>query len=129
MGVCNSNNILKEKNISIQEYFEKNNLEIDNNNKFNLENITDLIYSTILSIIIEQATKSVCKIVKGDEIIGTGFLCKIPFPDTFNFLPVFITCNHIIEENNIIKEKKLEIIFNNGEKVVIELYIIKEKNI
>ena len=53
MGVCNTNNILKEKNISIQEYFGKNNLEIDNNNKFNLENISDLIYSTILSTIIE----------------------------------------------------------------------------
>lgn len=42
---------------------------------------------------------------------GTGFLCKIPFPNYNNLLPVLITCNHVINENNIIEGKEIKMTF------------------
>ena len=52
--------------------------------------------------------KNICKIKIGNEQ-GTGFFCKIPFPDKDNMIPVFITNNHIInlkEDKIIIKIKE-----------------------
>ena len=43
---------------------------------------------------------------------GTGFFCIIPFPDEQHMLPVFITNNHVINEDYL----------NNEEKIVISLY-------
>ena len=48
--------------------------------------------------IIEQMEKNICKILIG-KIQGTGFFCKIPYPDKNNLLPVFITNNHIINKD------------------------------
>ena len=47
--------------------------------------------------IVDQMRKNICQI-QSDESQGTGFLCKIPFPDINNMLPVLITNNHIINE-------------------------------
>ena len=47
--------------------------------------------------IVDQMRKNICQI-QSDESQGTGFLCKIPFPDMNNMLPVLITNNHIINE-------------------------------
>ena len=47
--------------------------------------------------IIEEQKKNVFKI-EINFSFGTGFLCKIPFPDGYNFLPVIITNNHIINK-------------------------------
>ena len=58
---------------------------------------------------------NVCKIKIGNEQ-STGFLCKIPFPDENNLLPVFITNNHVIN-------KKL--LYSNNEKIS---FRIKEEN-
>ena len=78
--------------------------------------------------IIEQMEKNICKIKIGNEQ-GTGFFCKIPFPDKDNMLPVFITNNHIInlQENKIIikikEEKESRIInLNNRMKYTNEEY-------
>ena len=43
--------------------------------------------------------KCVCKITI-DKEKGTGFFCKIPFPDKNNMIPVFITNNHVIKKLN-----------------------------
>ena len=60
-------------------------------------------------IILEQMEKNICRIKIGEEK-GTGFFCKIPFPDKDNMLSVFITNNHIIDENILYKEdSKIEI--------------------
>ena len=48
--------------------------------------------------IIEQMEKCICKI-KIEVLQGTGFFCKIPFPDRYHLLPVLITNNHIINKN------------------------------
>ena len=47
--------------------------------------------------IIEQMERNICKINIGKEQ-GTGFFCKIPFPDKNNMLSVFITNNHSIND-------------------------------
>ena len=67
--------------------------------------------------IIEQMEKNICKIKIGNKQ-GTGFFCKIPFPTKTNLLPVFITNNHVINEDTLRK--------NNEE---ISLLIKEEENI
>lgn len=51
---------------------------------------------------------SICKItLKKEKETGTGFLCKIRFPDSCHLLPVLITCNHVLDKNYI-KNNKIE---------------------
>ena len=58
---------------------------------------------------------SICKIKKEKEkdIFGTGFFCKIPFPDQFTLLPVLITCNHVLDINDISIGNKINFSLNN----------------
>ena len=65
--------------------------------------------------IMEQMVKNICKIKIGEEQ-GTGFFCKIPFPDINNMLSVFITNNHIIND---------KILYENNSKININ---IEEEN-
>ena len=59
--------------------------------------------------IIDQMKKDICKIKIGEEQ-GTGFFCKIPFPNKDNMLPVLITNNHVINADVLFKEnEKFEI--------------------
>ena len=51
--------------------------------------------------IIEQMEKYICKIKIGQKQ-GTGFFCKIPFPDKNHMLPVFITNYHVINEQELL---------------------------
>ena len=93
---------------------------VDNESSILKENILTG-YPNVISYectkkIIEQMEKNICKIKIGKEQ-GTGFFCKIPFPDKDNMLPVFITNNHIInlKEDKIIikiKEEKESLIIN-----------------
>ena len=48
----------------------------------------------------KQKKKCICKIETGNGH-GTGFLCKIPFGNKKNLLPVLITNNHVINEDYI----------------------------
>ena len=65
-----------------------------------------------IKIIQEQIEKSICKIYC-DDGFGTGFFCKIPFPDELHLLRVLITNNHVIDQKYIIKNKQIKISFNN----------------
>ena len=60
----------------------------------------------------EQMNKNICVIDLGNAK-GTGFFCKIPFPDNKNLLPVLITCNHILNEEYLNRNKSVFIFFNN----------------
>jgi hypothetical protein len=52
--------------------------------------------------ILFQMNNCICKIKENKkDIVGTGFFLKIPFPDEFHFLPVLITCNHVLDINSI----------------------------
>ena len=59
-----------------------------------------------------QMEKYICKIKVGQDQ-ATGFFCKIPFPDKENMLKVFMTNNHVINEN---------ILNNKNEKISIDIY-------
>ena len=75
--------------------------------------------------IMEQMEKNICKIKIGHQ--GTGFFCKIPFPDKENMLPVFITNNHIINEE-LLNKKDQEIEFDiKGEENKIKINLNNRK--
>jgi len=60
--------------------------------------------------ILLQMENCICNINK----VGTGFFCKIPFNN--NLLPVLITNNHIVNENDINNNKIIELIINKETK-------------
>ena len=59
-----------------------------------------------------QMTYSICSIIHNNSR-GTGFFCRIPFPDNYTLLPVLITCNHVLDEESISNGKKINFIFND----------------
>ena len=94
--------------------------------------------------LLNQMKKDICKFKIGNNQ-GTGFFCKIPFPNKENMLPVFITNNHLIGEDLLndedekiyIKTKEnnemKNISFNNRMKYTnkeydVTIIEIKEKN-
>ena len=62
----------------------------------------EISYDNIINIK-NQMRKNICKIILGKEQ-GTGFFCKIPFPDKYNMLPVLITNNHIIDQKLLYRD-------------------------
>jgi len=62
-------------------------------------------------IILKQMKTSVCKIHGKNN--GTGFFTKIPYKN--QLLPVLITNNHILGENDILPDKIITFSINNGE--------------
>ena len=57
----------------------------------------------VIQVMLHQMRKTICKIGIND-VKGTGFFCKIPFPDLNNMLRVLITNNHIINRNLLFKK-------------------------
>ena len=56
-----------------------------------LDKIPKSISFEQMDIIRNQMEKSICKIKCQNGGFGTGFFCKIYFPDEFHLLPVLIT--------------------------------------
>ena len=48
-----------------------------------------------------------------EKIFGTGFFCKINYPDEFNLLTVLIINNHVLDENYLKINKTIKIILND----------------
>ena len=67
--------------------------------------------------IFDQMNQSIFKIKNG-EINGTGFICLIPYPDEIHQLPVLITCNHVLDINDINKQKEIILFIDNREIVL-----------
>ena len=65
--------------------------------------------------IVGQMKKSICEIDFEDSYKGTGFFCKIPFPDNEHLLPVLITNNQIINES--LFEKQITLKLNNSKTI------------
>jgi hypothetical protein len=80
-----------------------------------LNNVPESIPTSKLTIIIGQTKKSICKIECKDGGTGTGFFCIIPFPDKFNQLPVLITNNHVIKEEDIKENNEIKFSLDNEE--------------
>ena len=76
----------------------------------------------------EQMKKSVCKIKCNNGGYGSGFFCKIPFPDNFNLLPVLITNYHVISKDDILLNKNINISLNN-DKLNINIVMDKSRKI
>ena len=69
--------------------------------------------------IIKQMEQNICKIKIGQEQ-GTGFFCKIPFPNKNNKLPVLITNNHVIDDKSL---------YNKNTNIKIDIEEEKESKI
>ena len=65
--------------------------------------------------IYEQMDKSICKIL---DYNGTGFICRIPYPNNLNLLPVLITCNHVLKNEYVEPGAKIKILFEGKEKIL-----------
>ena len=68
-----------------------------------------------LKTIIEQTEKCICKIKCNDGGHGTGFFCII-YLDDWNFVRTLITNYHVLNNNDISKEKKIEFSMNDDKE-------------
>ena len=66
--------------------------------------------------IVFQMENCMCKIYLNNSGIGTGFFCKIPFYN--DLLPVLITNNHVLNENDIDNNKIITLMINNKVKKI-----------
>ena len=92
----------KEESDIINE--EKEKIENSNENVFKQiipQGSAPLINGNQAKIINEQMKKKLCKIYMKNGGFGSGFFCKIPFPNKFNLLTVLFTNNHVLGENDI----------------------------
>ena len=72
--------------------------------------------------ILSQMKNSICKIHKLNGSNATGFFCKIKYFNKQNLLPVLITNNHVLNEDDIADKKNVCITINN-EKENKSIYI------
>ena len=79
-------------------------------------------------IIDNQLEKYLCKVYGSKENKGSGFLCKIPFPDEFHLLPVLITNNHVLNEDELRQNKKIKISFDD-DKIIKIINIFPDRKI
>ena len=121
---------IKENNIHI--YNNENNI-ITSGEKRNIveQNIipgnVKPIPSRIEDRINEQMKASICKIYLGEKF-ETGFLCQIPFSLCKNPFPVLITNKNLINEEQLLNKKKINIVFDNDREDEI-IYITSERRI
>ena len=66
--------------------------------------------------ILNQMRKSVCKIHKEDGTKGTGFFCRIEYPNQNKYLYLLMTNNHILEEKDIKNDNNIIISLNNEDE-------------
>ena len=66
--------------------------------------------------ILSQMENCICKIVKDNGEKGTGFFCRIPFPDENHLLNVLITNNHILNEIDIENNKIIKFIIKKKKR-------------
>ena len=94
---------------------EENSSEEENDVIINEEHMGKIPPTTMeqTKIILNQLQNDVCKIIPSKEIFGTGFFCKINYPDEFNLLPVLITNNHVLDENYLKINKTIKITLND----------------
>ena len=78
-------------------------------------------------IIDNQLEKYLCQVYDSKDNKGSGFVCKIPFPDEFHLLPVLITNNHVLNEDEL-ANKKIKISFDN-DKIIKIINIFPDRKI
>ena len=78
-----------------------------------LENYPIPLTSESIEVILSQMKKNICKIYMDDGSTGTGFFCKIPYPDKSLLIPVLVTNNHLIDDSHLGKDKYIIFTINN----------------
>ena len=74
-----------------------------------------------------KAEKSICKIkIPPNNSYGTGFFCKIPYPDEEHILKVLLTNNHVLNKEYLCAYKEIQLEINNEK---ISLPLDKERKI
>ena len=123
----NNNKIDNDNNNSNNKKNDENNIVNNNNKNDNNNNNQDYIkqikvnpYGNELSIdkmkiITNQMEKKVCKIKCRNGSTGTGFFCKIPYPNFYNLLPVLITNNHVLNEEDLKINNIIVLSINNDQ--------------
>ena len=95
--------------------------------KILFKNLPLQLPSLSFDIIKSQCRNNICKIFSTKEEIGTGFLCKIPFPDSLHLLPVIITNSNIIEKDDICYGKKINFSLSSDKRNISILIDDKRK--
>ena len=90
-------------------------------NEVKIPGAPDAISFEGLAVINEQKENNVFKIVKENNLTGTGFLCIIPFPDRLHPLPVLFTCNHVLNDDDIKPGKEIKLIFNDKIEKILKI--------
>ena len=80
-----------------------------------LNDYPDIITSEKTEIILYQMKKNICKIYMDDGSKGSGFFCKIPFPNKKHFLKALVTNNHLIDGAHLKKDNHIIFTINNDE--------------
>jgi hypothetical protein len=64
-------------------------------------------------VILSQLDNCICKVCEEENKKGTGFFCLLPNPDICHLLPVLITNNHVLNEDDL-KKEKIKILLNEN---------------
>jgi hypothetical protein len=104
MGICelDKNN---KANKNKEEYF-KDDKEKKQKEKISLDEALEISQDKSEKIS-RQLKLYICKLFVSDNGVsyGTGFLCKIPYLDKFNYIHVLITNNHVITKDQLLEKK------------------------
>ena len=80
-----------------------------------------------LKIILNQKEKSICKILKNEKPIGTGFLCSVA--GQYKKRATLITANHVLGEEDLQIGNEIKITFNDNNKNIKILKIDNSRRI
>jgi len=78
------------------------------------------------SLFLEQIKNNLCKIIYNDGKKGTGFFCKISFPQSSAPINALMTTNQILGDNDIIPEKTIQLILYNDQAVNLNIDISRK---
>ena len=73
------------------------------------------------NIINSQISESICFIETSNGEMGTGFLCKIPFPDFLSLLPVLITSSKILKKEGFYFGKEIKLRLKNYRNISLKI--------
>ena len=75
----------------------------------------------------KQLRLYICKLI-GYGKSGTGFFCKIPYPNKLKYLHVLMTNEHVINKDELLENKKFKVTFDD-DKIERTIYITPERKI
>ena len=126
-----ANETKKNKNNNIPQIFTDKEDEKDYKNSKENEAIipgnATYIPDEKLKIILNQKEKSICKILKNEKPIGTGFLCSIT--GELKKRTTLITANHVLGEEDLQIGNEIKITFNDDNENIKILKIDNSRRI